>query len=225
MKIKHVVEVVWKLYYDGRPKATAQTISKGDFTQACLLAYAGITRQKFLESKGRDESGEADYSFTSQMLSIKKFVLSEANGVGMRRADMDEYDLFRLPKNANFTNVYPLGSDCSGQNVGNVTQVSAGEENFYLTADFSDFKFFVVNGRGINTYHIPPCVKEVEIETTYIVDDVDLSMDLAYEVLMAVLGLTIKINGIPIKIQDNVYAPQPTELKHRLQQEAQNSQS
>lgn len=217
MKIKQLAEIAWKFTYDGRPKATAQQLSIKDITQMCLLAFGEIVRMKFYESKRSDSDSQADYSFTSPLLSIKKFALEEEIGInGVRRASMDKYDLFRLPNNAHITNVYPLGSGCNGEVIGQITQVAPAEENFYLTPDFSSFLFFVVKGRGINTYHVPFCIKEVEIETTFSTDDIDISMDLGYEVVMAVLGTSIKVNGIPIKILDNPYMPKPTEVRNNL---------
>lgn len=218
MKIKHLTEVVWKFYSDGRPKATAQTLNKADIMQMCLLTFADQMRTQYIKSKAADEFNEADYAFTSPILDIKRFKLSDANGVGMRRADMGEFDLMRLPKNAHFTNLYPVGSDCQGDLVGDITQVNPGEENFYLSPDFSSYQFFVVKGRGVNTYHVPPCIKEIDIETTYSSDDMDISTDLAYTVAMIVLGTAIKVNGVPIKLLDNNYSPQPREVKHKLQE-------
>ena len=218
MKLKSVVDIVWYFYYDGRAKATAQTLDKLDFKQACLLAFADLMRAMFIKSKAADEFNEPDYSFVSPLLTIKRFPLGDANIVGLRRADMCDVDLIRLPHGAHLTNVYPVGTDCGGQQVGEITQVEPGEENFYLTPDFSNFQFFVVKGRGLNTYHVPPCIKHLDIETTYTGDDMDVSLDMAYEVVMAVLATGIKVNGVPVKILDNNYSPQPREVKHKLQE-------
>lgn len=222
MKIKHVSQVVWRFYSDGRPKATAQTLSQGDITQACILSFADLARQTTIKSKQVDDSNEPDYSFLSPLLTIRTFDLGEANYIGMRRAEMCDIDLIRLPKNAHFTNVYPVGNNCDGDIVGDITQVAPGEENFYLSSDFSSFKFFVVKGRGLNTYHIPPCIKKIDVEAPYITDDIDLSLDMAANVVSSVLGMSIKVNGIPIKVLDNPYSPQPREIKHRLQETEQN---
>ncbi len=219
MKIKQVSEICWKYFYDGRPKATAQTLSKADILQACQLAFADMMRTEFIKSKAGDQFNEPDYSFISPILETKRFKLTEPNVVGMRRADMCSIDLYRLPKNAHFTSVYPVGYACNGVALGEVTQVSPGEENFYFSPDFSSFLFFVVKGRGLNTYNLPPCVKEVDVEATYNSEDIDISMDMAYDVVMAVLAMSIKVNGVPIKILDNPYSPQPHEVKKRLQEE------
>lgn len=219
MKIKQVGEVTWQFYYDGRAKATAQTLDKADILQMCILSFGEIVRQKYYQSKASDEYGQPDYSFVSPLLTVQRFPLEDINDItSLRRADMSKFDLVRLPKNAHITNVYPIGSDCGGNAVGEITQVAPGEENFYLSPDFTSFLFFVVKGRGLNTYHIPPCVKEIEIETTYVTDDFDISLDAAYEVAMSVLTIGGKVNGVPIKILDNTYSPQPREVKRRLEE-------
>lgn len=216
MRIKQVTEVVWQFFNDGRNKATAQTLSKSDIQQACILSFADLSRQQYIKSKSQDENNQPDYSFISPLLEIKRFELTDANYIGMRRADMGEFDLLRLPHGAHITNVYPVGSNCDGDIVGDVTQVEPGEENFYLSSDFSSYQFFVVKGRGLNTYHVPPCIKEVDVETTFITDDFDISLDMAANVVMAVLMMSIKVNGVPIKVLDNPYSPQPHEVKKRL---------
>ena len=218
MKIKQVGEVIWQFYQDGRAKATAQTLSKADIQQAAILSYADLARQMWYKSKAQDENNQPDYSFISPILDIKRFELTDANYIGMRRADMGDFDLLRLPHGAHITNVYPVGSNCDGDIVGDITQVEPGEENFYLSPDFQSYQFFVVKGRGLNTYHVPPCIKEIDVETTFITDDIDISLDMAANVVMAVLQMSIKVNGIPIKVLDNPYSPQPREVKHRLEE-------
>lgn len=219
MKIKNLSEVIFKFYSEGRPKATAVTFNERDIAQMVKLNFGELCRFKYYESKKLDEYNRPDYSFTSPLLSIKRFELSDPNDRGMRRADMGTFDLYRLPKNEHFTNVYFVGDGCVNDDAGEITQVETGEENFYINnPDLSFFKFYVVKGRGINTYNVDPCIKSLDIETTYDSDDIDISMDLAYEIASAMLGLMLKIKQQPLKILDNNYAPQPTELKHRLQE-------
>jgi hypothetical protein len=219
MKIKTLSEVIFRFYSEGRPKATAMTFNERDIAQMVKLNFAELVRQQYYNSKKMDEYNRPDYSFVSPILSIKRFTLSDTNSRGMRRADMGEFDLFRLPKNEHFANVYFVGEGCDGFDTDEITQVETGEENFYINnPDLSSFKFYVVKGRGINTYNVSPCIKSVDIETTYSSDDIDIEMAMAYEIASAMLGLLLKIKQVPLKILDNNYAPQPTELKHRLQE-------
>ncbi len=222
MTISVLGYTIFKFFYDGRPKATGLTLSQGDITQMCFLAFGELIRQQYYNSKKQDEFNRPDYSFVSPLLDLKQFELSEVGINGKRRADMIKYDLFRLPKNSHITNVYPIGSGCNGETIGEITQVEPGEENFYFGPQFTNFLFFVIKGRGIDTYHVPSCVKEVQIEATYNSGDVDISLDIAYEVALAVLGISGKVNSVPMKILDNPYAPQAHEVKHRLEEAQQN---
>src|SRR6185503_4468031 len=100
MTIKHLAEVVWKFSNAGRPKVTAQTIDKASVTQMVMLALGNILRSRYLESKKINDFGKPDYSAISPILGTIEFTLSDPNTVGMRRADMSKYDLYRLPNDA-----------------------------------------------------------------------------------------------------------------------------
>lgn len=219
MILKTVGEFTWRWIQDGRASATAQTLREADVIQFCKAAYGNIQRQLYYANKRLNE-GDDSY-FYSPALDIKRFTLSDANGVGMRRADMSKFDLYRLPRNKHITNIYPVGQGCGMGDVGEVTLLdNPGEENFYLGPDFSDFMFGVVKGRGINTYHIPPCIKEVDIEAPYDNDSIDITPDVAFDVASQVLGIALRIPGYIGKDTDNPYqTPQSLALKRALQQQ------
>lgn len=222
MKIKNLSELIWKIYNEGRSKATDQTLRENDIKQLVQLGYNGFLRKYYYESKKLDDYGEADTSIISQLLSTREFQLSETNNVGMRYADMDDFDLYRLPKNSHLTNVYPIGGSCGSDEIGTITQVNAGEEKFYLKPGYEDYMFYVLKGRRLETYHLPPCVSKLGVETTYNTTDIDVSMDIAYDISQEVFSLLFKEKQFPIKILDNPYDPNAVELKRRLQeQEAQ----
>lgn len=200
MILKQLSETAWKLYQDGKPKANDQKLTKADINQMVMTSAANNFRQQYLTSQvmvnGRKVSfsnADSEYSFLSPLLSIKRFSLGETNAVGMRRIDMSNFDLYRLPKNFHFSNIYPVNNECDGKQVGNITLVQNGEEKFYQSAEFSGYLFAAVVGRGLNIYHLPPCVKSVDVETTYNSDDADISMDVCYDVLNEVLGLIFRI--------------------------------
>lgn len=195
MKLKEVTELGWRFYQQGKAFANKQTFLKADISQKIKLLFADSMRQRYYESKKADEFNQPDYSFSSPVLSVKRFMLSDPDMQGKRRADMGEFDLYRLPKNSHFTNVYPFSDNCGNQEIGEITQVNVGEENFYINdPDMSEFKFFVVKGRGIDTYNIPPCVKGVDIESTYdIGDDTDIDMSIASQIIDQILGVTLGI--------------------------------
>lgn len=219
MRLNQLSEVIWRFYQEGRASATQQTLREADMMQYARAAYGNIQRQLYFANKRLNE-GDDSY-FYSPALDIKEFDLSDPNGVGMRRADMREFDLYRLPRNKHITNIYLVGQGCGTEDVGEVTLLdNPGEENFYLRPDFSDFMFGVVKGRGINTYHIPSCIKKVGIEATYDNDKVDVSLDIAFDVASQVLGVALRIPGFLGKDTDNPYLPpQSIQLKRALQQQ------
>lgn len=195
MKLKILREIVWRLYQNGKAQANNQNLIKADIEQKVKLLFADAMRQRYYESRKLDEFGRADYSFSSPILQIKRFKLSDANEQGsFRRCDMGDFDLYRLPANSHFTNIYPVGN-CGTDEVGEITQVSPGEENFYINdPDLKQFIFYVVKGRGINFYNTPLCVKEMDIETTYdITEDVDIDMSIASAIVDQILNVALAI--------------------------------
>lgn len=217
MQLIQLTEFIWRFYQDGRARATALTLTKADIMQYAKSALSAMMRDQYLKSK--KILGEEDYYFYSQILSIQRFVLSDPDARGMRRADMKGIELYRLPKNTHFTNIYPIGDGCIGSDSTiELTQVSPGEENFYLSGDYDGvFSFYVVKGAGINTYHLPSCITSLDIETTYNGDDIEVSLDEAMEVANIVLGVSLKVRGYPKSI-DNSFDPSTQDFKKKLQQ-------
>lgn len=218
MLLSILSEVVWQFYNDGRSKATNRTFGKADVKQMLKLAAGDILRYRYFDArKLQVQTGETlDTSFTSPLLSIKNFPLSAPNEVGMRSADMSDYDIFRLPHNMSITNVYPVG--CTGLEAEAIPIVEAGEEYFYSKPKFISFKFGVVKGRNINTYRLKPCAKSVDVEAAMDGEglDPDISMDIAFEASNEVLGKMIGMPDFPGKSADNSYSLPQKQLKQRL---------
>lgn len=218
MIIKQLAEIIFKFSNAGRPKVTAQSIDKATITQMVMLTFGNILRQRYYESKKLNDFGQPDYSAISPVLGTIEFKLSDTNKIGMRRADMSQYDLYRLPNDAHITNIYPISGSCGSEELGKISLVEAGEERFYLTPEFSFFLFGVVKGRGINLYHLPPCVNCVGIETTYNSSDVDVSFEIGEEIALHILGVVLKIPAFSGKVIDNPYSPPQVDLRRELLQ-------
>ena len=195
MILKSVSELTWRFYQNGKGSVKDQTFKQLDLEQMLKLAVANEFRVQYYASRRESRFGEPDYSFFSPLLTTKIFPLPEAdNMIGRRRIDMSEFDLFRFPGNMHIPNVYPVGEGCGNQEVGEITQVKPAEENFYINdPDMATFQFFVPKGRGLNTYHIPPCIKELEVESTFLTDETDISMDIAYTAAGNVIMEVLKI--------------------------------
>lgn len=214
MIITQLSEIVWRFYQDGRAASTAQSFTEADILQMCKLAYSDMMRQLYYASKKLNDGDE--YYFYSGILSVKRFKLSDANMKGMRRADMSGVEIYRLPKNSNFTTVYAVG--CSDNDGEALTQVQPGEEVFYEgNSEFSLFKFYVPKGQGINTYNLPPCVKALDVETTFDDPKMEVSLDIGYNIAQQILGVTLRIPGFAGKETDNSFSPpHAIQLKNRL---------
>lgn len=190
MRLDSLTELIWRLYQNGKAYATNQYVLKPDIQQKCKLLFSDAIRQRYYESMKLDAYGRPDYSFVSPILSIKRYDLSPDVKNGARRCDMAGVNLYRLPRSAHFANIYPVG-DCKNDEVGQITQVEPSEENFYINdPDLKKYKFYVIKGYGINTYNIPFCVKHLDIETTYDMDDdTDIDGAIASAICDQILGV------------------------------------
>lgn len=219
MLLSKLSEIIWTFYQVGRVNATKQTYRQEDILELSSMCLGNMQRRASLGSAKAD--GVPDYYASAPLLSIQRFPLGETDYNGKRSADMSKFDLYRLPKNAHIVNVYPVSGDaCPGMERGKaIDQVTPGEEYFYLGDKFNFFKFYAVKGRSLDTYHLPPCTKSVDVESTFASEEIDVSLDLAYEIAQEVLGVTLRVPGFLHKEIDNPYiTPQMQQLRRNIQQ-------
>lgn len=215
MKVIQLSEIIWQLYDGGRPTATNQTLEQDDIQQMVYLKSADQLKLRFYESRKIDEGEKTD--FIAGMLGVRKYDLSDANIKGKRSALYND-EVMRLPRNMDVTNIYTLASNCNGDIGNTITQIQPGEENFYINDDdLKSFMFFVQKGNSIDTYNIPPCIEEIEVERIYTTDDLDIPQDLAYEVAINILGVTLKVRGF-IPTEDNQSDGNRNQLRYQLEQ-------
>lgn len=200
-----LAEIVYNFYSTGRPSATNRTYSKKDILQYARMGYGNMLRQLAFSSQKNPEWKE-DY-FYADILSTKSFKLEDPVRNGMRRVDMAGFNLYRLPKSIHIASIYPKSDTCGKSYVGQITLVNVGEENFYLGPDFSSYQFGVIKGRGIDTYHVPPCVKELFIESTFDSDDVEVPEDICFDIANQILGAVLRIPGFAGSNVDNSFSP------------------
>lgn len=216
MLLSELSETVWQIYSDGRARATSRNFSEKDVLQLVKLSIAEVFRLLYFASK-RNKDGNAFY-FISPLLSILSFELSDPNLIGMRRADMIEVDLFRMPHDSHIVSIYPVGCN-DGGDFKSIPLVEAGEEYFYAgNAKFKSFKFGVVKGRGVNTYNLPSCVKKLDVESSFYSTtiDPDISLDVAYESANMTLGKMIGIPEFMNTGTDNSVSHLQKNLRQRL---------
>lgn len=218
MKINTLSDVIFKYYNVGRPSATAQTLSKQDILQYCLMAFGNILRARYYEEKNLGEEGDP-YSSFSMDLQTREFPLAEEDPRGYRFADISNSNVFVLPRNAHIRNVYAQGEktcSCSNQEI---VQVRPGEESFYTDAEYSDFQFYVVKGQGLMTRNLPICAKTLSIDSIFQDKDMDVSYDIAFDIANAVLGVSLKVKGFPVVSNSNPYSEGELELRKNLQEQ------
>lgn len=213
MTLKNLSEIVWRLFQSGRSSATNQSLRQADIDQMCRMGFGIVSRKRYFEGKADNEGTD----FFAGSLDEREYDLSESDINGRRSAVIPVTDnVMRLPKNSDITNVYPVADgECSESISGEVTQVMPGEENFYL--DIDSYLFFVQKGKRIDTYHLPPCIKKIKVERIYIDDDVDISLDVASEIAMQVLGVSLNIKEF-FPVADNSYDSNKNQLRYQIEQ-------
>lgn len=216
MTVDQLSEVVWQFFEGGRPSASNQTLEQDDIQQMCFMQSAAQLKMRFYETRKLDEGEKTD--FIGGMLGVRTYPLSEATIQGKRVATYKE-EVMRLPRNSDVTNVYPVNSNCT-QSIGNtITQVQPGEENFYANdTDLKFFMFFVQKGKEIVTYNIPSCIEKIEVERIYTTTDLDVPLDIAYDVATNILGVTLKVRGF-IPTEDNSADGNRNQLRYQLEQQ------
>jgi hypothetical protein len=215
MILETVSDVIYEFYERGRPLATAKTYGREDISMFVRMALSSKMVRNYYDSKKLNEGDE--YYITSALLSVKRFSLSDADARGARNVDMSEFDLYRLPQNAHVTNAYPVG--CSGSDGRPVPILRPGDEKFYTKTKFKSFKFGIPKGRSIYFYHIPPCVKSFDIESTFDSNKVDISLDVAYDISREILGVMLNVPFFIGKNPEDTYSQPHAQLRQRLTQQ------
>ncbi len=200
MTLDNLSELIFNTYQSGKPKANKEKLSQADIRQMARASAANNFRQLYIFGQklvpGRRLQAvpqDSEYYFISPLLSVKEFTLTEPDSKGMRRVDMQDFDLYRLPKNVHFENIYMVNGACGGKDTNVITLVENGQEKFFLKPKFKSYIFASVVGRGLNTFNVPPCVTKVHIETTYDGDDVDITLDVAFDVMLEVLRQSMQV--------------------------------
>ena len=216
MKLTQLSEVIWQYYDGGRPTANNQTLEQDDIAQMVFMALAQQSNLRLFQSRKEGDGEKTD--FLGGMLSSIQYDLTEANYQGRRSATYNE-EVIRLPKNSDVANVYMVGEDCEGTINGSITQVQPAEENFYINdPNLKVYQFFVQKKNRIDTYNVPPCVKKIEVERIFMVDDLDVPLDVAFGVATYVLGTSLKVRGF-IPTEDDTYDGNRNELRYRMEQQ------
>lgn len=218
MLLSVLTETSWQFAQEGRQKATNRSFAKDDVKQMLKLAAADIYRRLYYSNK-KLQGGRDDY-YLSPLLSIQNFELGEADATGRRMADASAFDLFRIPNNDNITAIYPVG--CGGEgDMKSIPVLQSGEAEFYVNGEFNFFKFATIRGRQFITYHLPPCVKSIDVESSFFQEnsnsiDPDIVPDVAFDAAVEVLGRMLGIPDFVRRDNDNSYSLPMKNLRQRV---------
>lgn len=197
MFLINLTELCFRYYSAGNPDASKLTIRKQDIEQYIKIKFADLMRQRYYESKQGDDFNRPDFTIVSPILSFLRFQLSEATIIGKRTLSMAGSNLYRMPNNSHITNLYPVAGEggCGNAEVGEITQVNPGEENFYINnSDLKSFQFFVQKGSNIDTYNVPPCIIAIDMEATFDVgEETDIDNSMAVVIADHVLGVSLGV--------------------------------
>jgi hypothetical protein len=212
MELGQLSEIILYAYNSGRLKSTNKNFSKQDIFQMAKMSFGNSIRELFYANKKLNEGDE--YYFTSPLLEVKRFKLSDLLYDKYKRIEMGNIDFFRLPKNSHFTNFYPSG--CGDNNI-EITQVQPAEENYYLSSDFDKYVFCVAKGNGLNFYHLPSCITHIDLEATYDSEESTIvPLDICFDIANQVLGITLRVPGFGNKVVDNAYSPEQLQFKQKM---------
>lgn len=216
MKLDKLAEICWQLYENGSPSATNQTLEQDDFQELVFMEASYQLKMSMYQSRKDNDGNKTDV--IAGLLSSKQFPLTEANYQGKRTATYSD-EVMRLPRNSDVTNVYMVASNCEGTVNGEITQVQPGEENFYINdPQMKFYKFFVQKGKNIDTYNVPPCVENIEVERIYTFKTLDIPLDMAYEITVNLFGVTLKARGF-VPTEDNPSDPNRNNIRYQLEQQ------
>jgi hypothetical protein len=215
MKLEMLSEIVWNYYDGGRPTATNQTLEQDDIRGMVLMQLAEQLKMRFYESR-KDPDGDKTV-FISGLLSTKRYKIGDTDARGKRVAICKD-EVLRLPKGYDKTSVYMVSDGCTGIVDGLLPPVQPGEENFYINdVSMRNYTFHVEKKEKIETYNVPPCVKEIEVERIFATDDLDVPADVAFDVATQVLGISLKVRGF-IPTADNSMDGNRDQLRRQLEQ-------
>lgn len=216
MKLTSLSEVIWQFYDGGRPSATSQTLEKDDIEQMCLMALGDRLKFRIYDVRKLDSNDRTD-SYAG-MIGRVVYKLGEANYKGRRTAETTQ-EVLRLPRNADLININLVASNCSKDVSGLLTQVQPAEENFYINDnELKRYMFYVQKGSNIDTYNVPDCVDEIEVERIFTNENLDIPLDIAFDVSNAVLGISLKVRGFN-PLEDNAMDGSKNQLRYQLEQQ------
>lgn len=197
MKLSWITEVIYNIYYSGRPKE-GHKLDFEDFEQLVKMANATIMRKIYFELKANGEV----FDYFGYQMEPKTFALPPKDRRGRRVLKFnDNESVVRLPAGLGIFDIFPVTDD---ESVGiKIYPVIAGTNSLWSGEDFDDIMKFENRGKMITFYNVPECVAEVEIDGIFNDVDMDVPLDTAIDIINIVLVETLKTINQPIDKTDD----------------------
>lgn len=207
MNIELVAVLIEEIYYDGRVLTGSEKLQKKDFQNMCLAAMGTIMRNLYWQMK--QDGGELLYF--GDNVDTKDYSVQE-DPSGQRYIMIDDA-LLNIPFGLGIINVYPAkDSGCPERFV----KQPPGADWLYCGTDFM-IPFYIKKGKRLDLFG-NDCVKKetkVYVDGLYFSDQLDLPQDIVWDIMNAVLGVSLKKNGWPVDPTTNDN-PNITELKNKI---------
>lgn len=206
MKLSVTADIITAVYYNGRPKSTADKLDRRDFFQFALASAGSIIRKIFYEER---EVNDGDVTaFIASMVDVKALKI-EKGKLGIRYL---EEEIFILPKNMGILNIWPiiLCKEDQDPDDGEIdysnafARLQTGSEFIFTDEVIEDIGVMGFSSRGSKAIlRCPKDMTYVAVQAMFKQDDYDLPESIAREIINDVLGPTLKVAGFPIDMTQN----------------------
>lgn len=197
MRIKTIAQAIQELYYNGRP-TVSKRLDKRDFLQFAKMAHGSIMRKMYYEER---QLRQHNWYFGDQ-LEEKKFDLSEPNSKRERtitiKSDKKEDGLNGVLKLPHGLGIFVIKPVCEDGDCPDIIRSEPGSEWLYTGKAFEGQVFWSQRSSKVVIFNLDTCIKEVEVIGIWNDDDIDIPSDVAFDIVLMVMSLTLKVINVPV---------------------------
>lgn len=209
MNIELLADIIQEFYYSGRVKSDRK-LKREDFVQLSRIAHGNVLRNLFKEPA----IARQYMQYYGQHTDSQIFTVSEKQENGKRIIEIPkEKEMLRLPNGVGIFSVRSLSTEkCSA-----VTFVRKilGTDWLLCGEDFEDVQTFAIKRNVIELDGAPDCMKEAEVTGIFSDENIDIPVDIAFDIFNLVIGQSLKVAGFPVDKHDN-QNPNYKEIEARI---------
>jgi hypothetical protein len=208
IRIERVAALIESIYYNGRVKSEKKLDFK-DFLEHARYAHGAIMRKLYYEMKN---AGEKPVTYFSQVAELRTYDVSEADARGRRRVEIE--NALVLPRGLGIISVDSAADEKCDVHF---HQTKAGSDWLYQGAEYEDTPMYSLRSGGVVLRGAPDGLKQVEVLAVLNDTEIDIPLDVAFDIVNSVLGVDLKVAGFPVdKTTDQ--NPNVVTVKQRLAQ-------